>query len=95
MVIGGHVDSATQGEGAFFRLRDLKPGDTITLTGADSSTHRYTVAAREEYPKTAIDLTRYFGWTGAPRLTLITCGGTFDRATHHYRDNIVITASPA
>ena len=95
IVIGGHVDSATQGEGAFFRLRELSPGDTITLTGPDSSTHRYTVVARERHPKKTIDLDRYFGWTGSPRLTLITCGGTFDRAAGSYRDNIVVTAKPA
>jgi hypothetical protein len=54
---------------------------------------RYTVAAREIYRKTAIPLDRYFARDGAPRLTLITCGGPFDRATGHYRDNVVITAA--
>jgi sortase family protein len=93
VVIAGHVDGAAQGPGAFFRLRDLAIGAEIEVTGADGRVVRYTVAAREIYRKTAIPLDRYFARDGAPRLTLITCGGPFDRATGHYRDNVVITAA--
>lgn len=28
------------------------------------------------------------------RLVLITCGGPFDRRTRHYRDNVIVYASP-
>jgi len=94
IVIGGHVDSAEEGEGAFFRLRELKPGDAVTVTGADGVQRRFQVLAREEYPKATIDLSRYFSWTGGLRLTLITCGGKFDATTRHYRDNVVVTAVP-
>ncbi|MFF5235267.1 class F sortase [Dactylosporangium sp. NPDC000521] len=94
IVIAGHVDSAQQGGGAFFRLRDLGPGDRIDVTGGDGTVHRFGVVAREIYPKTAIPLQRYFARDGATRLTLITCGGPFDGATRHYRDNVVITAQP-
>ena len=53
------------------------------------------MVARERYRKTTIPLDRYFARDGAPRLTLITCGGPFDRTTGHYRDNVVVTAVPA
>jgi hypothetical protein len=53
------------------------------------------VVAREEYDKTKIPLAKYFATDGAPRLTLITCGGPFNEATGHYRDNVVVTAVPA
>ncbi len=92
LVIGGHVDSAKQGLGAFFRLRLLNPGDLFAITGTDGKTRAYRVVAREEYPKTTIQLGRYFTWSGSPRVTLMTCGGSFDRAKHSYRDNIAITA---
>jgi sortase family protein len=95
IVIGGHVDSATQGRGAFFRLRELTPGQRLTVTGSDGRTREFRVVARETYRKTAIDLDRYFAVDGAPRLTLITCGGPFDERTGHYRDNVVVTAVPA
>ncbi|MCO1599295.1 class F sortase [Micromonospora sp. RHAY321] len=95
VVIAGHVDSATQGRGAFFRLRELDQGDTLTATGSDGTARRYRVVAREEYAKTRIPLDRYFARDGKPRLTLITCGGPFDAKARRYRDNIVVTAVPA
>ncbi|SCL29509.1 LPXTG-site transpeptidase (sortase) family protein [Micromonospora nigra] len=95
VVIAGHVDSADQGEGAFYRLRELDRGDTVTATGSDGEERTYRVVAREEYDKTKIPLERYFARDGQPRLTLITCGGPFDAQERRYRDNIVITAVPA
>ncbi|WP_433304847.1 class F sortase [Actinoplanes sp. CA-030573] len=95
MVITGHVDSAAQGDGAFARLSDLDPYDKIVVTGSDGRDAAFTVVGREEYPKAAIDLDRYFTTTGPPRLTLVTCGGPFNKATGHYRDNVVVTAVPA
>ncbi|MFI7545353.1 class F sortase [Actinoplanes sp. NPDC049599] len=95
IVVAGHVDSADQGEGAFFRLSSLEPGDTVSLAGTGGADREFTVVARERYRKTRIPLDRYFARDGAPRLTLITCGGPFDAKTRHYRDNIVVTAEPA
>nr|WP_218908321.1 class F sortase [Micromonospora jinlongensis] len=95
VVIAGHVDSAKQGKGAFFRLRELDQGDTLTATGSDGEARQYRVIAREEYAKTKIPLDRYFARDGKPRLTLITCGGPFDAKARKYRDNIVVTAVPA
>jgi hypothetical protein len=94
VVIAGHVDSAAEGKGAFFRLRDLAPGERMTLTGADGQRREFTVVSREQYEKTKIPLEKYFVRDGQLRLTLITCGGPFDRRTRHYRDNIVVTATP-
>jgi len=94
IVIAGHVDSAEQGKGAFFKLGSMEPGDRITLTGA-SGAKQFKVVGRERYAKTKIPLEKYFARDGALRLTLITCGGPFDKATGHYRDNVVVTATPA
>ncbi|MET7947532.1 class F sortase [Micromonospora sp. NPDC005324] len=95
VVIAGHVDSAKQGKGAFYRLRELGQGDILTATGSDGKARQYRVVAREEYLKTKIPLDRYFARDGKPRLTLITCGGPFDAKARKYRDNIVVTAVPA
>ncbi len=35
-----------------------------------------------------------FTRTGDPKLYLVTCGGPFNTATGHYRDNVVVTAVP-
>jgi hypothetical protein len=95
IVVAGHVDSAEQGKGAFFKLTSLKPGAKIVLTGADGVDRPFTMVARKTYAKTRIPLDRYFSRDGAVRLTLITCGGPFDAKTRHYRDNVVVTAEPA
>jgi hypothetical protein len=94
IVIGGHVDSATEGVGAFFHLTDLRPGNRISLSSR-GTTRWFRVVAREQIPKANIDLGRYFSAGGALRLTLFTCGGSFDRAHRSYTDNIVVTAVPA
>lgn len=94
IVMVGHVDSAIQGTGAFFTLRNIDPGALVTVTSANHRIHHYRVIAREEFPKTSVPLAAIFARTGRPRLTLATCGGSFNRATHSYTDNIVITALP-
>jgi hypothetical protein len=93
IVVAGHVDSAAEGKGAFFRLGSLEAGDSVTLTGPGGEERVFEVIARERYRKTAIPLDKYFARDGTPRLTLITCGGPFDPKTRHYRDNVVITAA--
>jgi len=95
IVIAGHVDSAEQGEGAFFRLRDLRAGDQITVTAAGSETREYTVDSRRVYAKSSAPLDRLFARDGPLHLTLITCGGAFERSAGHYQDNVVVTATPA
>ncbi|VVJ21846.1 Uncharacterised protein [Amycolatopsis camponoti] len=94
LVIGGHVDSAESGPGAFFQLHRVRPGSSLQLIGDDGKTRTYVVTAREQIPKEDIDLRTYFDTEGSPRVTLFTCGGTFDRKTRNYLDNIVVTAIP-
>jgi sortase (surface protein transpeptidase) len=92
LVLAGHVDDADQGPGAFFELRDVGIDDRLVVTGADGTDRRYRVVAREVFDKSAVPLGRLFSRDGAPRLTLVTCGGSFDRTARSYRDNIVVTA---
>lgn len=92
-VLDGHVDSATAGPGALFRLQELHEGDPLRL---DTATRRlsYTVTARRIINKVGPLPAELFSATGPPRLVLISCGGPFDRATRSYRDNVVIIAVP-
>lgn len=94
-VLMGHVDDRVQGEGAFFRLREVGAGSVVSVVTADGVTHRYRVVGRQQYPKSEVPLAAIFSRSGTPRLTLITCGGTFDRAARSYEDNVVVTAVPA
>ena len=41
----------------------------------------------------ALPAGRIWNHTRRPVLRLITCGGGFDRATGHYRDNLIVYAT--
>jgi hypothetical protein len=94
VVLDGHVDSATHGIGAFFRLTELRTGDVITLTALGGQRVTYQVTGRRFYTKAAGLPAELFASHGPSRLVLITCGGRFDKATLSYRDNVVLFAAP-
>jgi sortase (surface protein transpeptidase) len=93
-VLSGHVDDQVQGRGAFFRLVELAPGDTVQVQLSDGAMREFRVRTVERIAKAELPLDELFARAGPPRLTLITCGGEFDRAAGSYRDNIVVTAEP-
>jgi hypothetical protein len=43
---------------------------------------------------TALPTERIWTPTSRPLLRLITCGGSFDHATGHYRENLIVYAAP-
>ncbi len=90
-IIEGHVDS-TSGPSVFFRLGDLRPGDSITVTRADRSELVFVVDGVQRYPKDEFPTTTVYGNTENAALRLITCGGEFDRASGHYESNVVAYA---
>lgn len=92
-VLLGHVDSWTQGPGVFFRLRELEPADVIRVTFANGSESPFRVVARRSYPKSSLP-GKLFEREGPSILALVTCGGSFDRATRSYSDNVVVFAVP-
>jgi sortase (surface protein transpeptidase) len=92
-VIIGHVDSAANGPSVFFHLRDLRPGQEILITRADGLVAVFRVDGVGAYPKLDFPTQLVYGETDHAALRLITCGGTFDRATGHYQDNIIVFAS--
>ncbi|MCR3750677.1 class F sortase [Lentzea californiensis] len=95
VVVGGHVDDARSGPGAFYRLGDLVAGDQVSVVGEDGTTRAFRVVAKEQVPKKGLDLTPYFSAEGSARLTLFTCGGQFDGAARSYVDNVIVTAVPS
>jgi sortase (surface protein transpeptidase) len=92
-VLVGHVDSRT-GPAVFHRLGRLRPGDEILVGRADGTTARFLVGRLERHPKTALPTSRIWTKANRPLLRLITCTGSFDHATGHYRDNLILYASP-
>jgi hypothetical protein len=94
-VLSGHVDDRLQGRGAFYRLSDLEPGDPVEITRDDGTSVAFRVVDVRRVPKEQLPVDELFARAGAPRLTLVTCGGEFDDAARSYRDNVVVVAEPA
>jgi hypothetical protein len=92
-VIAGHLDWKGK-RGVFNRLADVKAGDPVTVTYAGGSTRAFVVDTVELVEKPAAAVNGTFARDGVPLLRLVTCGGEFDRASHHYRSNVVVTAHP-
>ena len=90
-IIVAHIDSKT-GPAVFYRLHDLKPGDEVTVTRADQSEVIFVVDRLEQHPKNAFPTEAVYGATPDATLRLITCGGSFDSSSGHYRDNLIAFA---
>ena len=90
-VLVGHVDSY-EGPGVFYRLRELQPGDRVTVTRVDGSAVEFEVYGLETMAKESFPTDRVYGATEGPELRLITCGGGFDETTRSYADNVVVYA---
>ncbi|WP_158861812.1 class F sortase [Leifsonia sp. AG29] len=92
IVVVSHID-AWDGIGPFSRLKDAAAGMEVALSGADGS-RSFRVDGVAQPQKAPGSLAGYFTPTGPTRLVLITCGGVFDDSTGHYRDNVIVTATP-
>jgi hypothetical protein len=90
LVLDGHVDMAGFGPGALFSLSSVRPGAAVIVRTAGGTEH-WRVDGVRTYQKGHVPA-QLFAGTG-PRLVIITCGGPFDPATHHYDDNVVMYAS--
>jgi hypothetical protein len=97
-VIAGHVDGNGR-DGVFKRLHELEPGDRIVIERNDPQNPRppltFLVDAVGFFPKDRFPTEDVYNEPGVPELRLITCGGSFDEASGHYRDNVVVWASLA
>jgi hypothetical protein len=93
VLIAGHVDSAALGPGAFYRLKEARVGDRITVTSRSGARRTYRVVSIRTMPKAQLPADVY-STRGPHRLALVTCGGPFNEARGHYRDNVVVIAVP-
>jgi sortase (surface protein transpeptidase) len=93
-VIAAHVDYGGR-PGVFFELRRLEVGAEVVVVDEAGDEHRFVVTERFQVDKDELPIPELFRSEGQPVLTLITCGGAFDRGARHYTDNIVVRAAPA
>lgn len=90
-VLAGHVDWRTQ-TAVFWRLRELKTGDAISVYSPDGTETHFTVLWSRSYPEASVPLSEVLGKATQPVLTVITCAGDFDRTKHNYSNRLVVRA---
>jgi LPXTG-site transpeptidase (sortase) family protein len=93
-VIVGHVDSR-KGPAVFHRLGQVRKGDRIVVGQGGGAAVAFAVERVERVAKESLPVGRIWNRTSPPVLRLITCGGSFDRSTGHYRDNVIVYAKLA
>lgn len=93
-VLAGHLDSRSA-PAVFARLGELEPGDRVEVGLDDGTEVAYVVRRTEQHPKDAFPTEAVYGASPVTTLRLVTCGGSLDPMTGHYRDNVVVYADLA
>lgn len=89
----GHVDTETR-PAVFYTLSTARPGAKIRVAREDGTVAEFTVEDVEVFSRDGFDAAKAYGPREPDRaeLRLITCGGTFDRASSSYSANVVVSA---
>ncbi|WP_225878045.1 class F sortase [Spongiactinospora rosea] len=88
----GHKDTTSR-SAVFSRLPELRYGDQIEVHRQDGTVAVFTVGGIEQADKRTFPTQRVYGDRENAQLHLITCGGTYNRVTGHYTDNVIVYAT--
>ena len=97
IVLAGHLDYWGVGKAVFYHVGALKKDDDIQVIGDDNQQYQFKVewVRKIDMTKTGADgIRQIVGKTADERLTLITCGGDFDKETGEYKERTVVRAIP-
>ncbi|CAM5710319.1 Secreted protein OS=Streptomyces glaucescens OX=1907 GN=SGLAU_12915 PE=4 SV=1 [Streptomyces glaucescens] len=89
----GHVDTETR-PAVFYKLSALRAGQTIRVVRDDGKVAEFTVDDIQVLTRDRFDARQAYGprHEGRAELRLITCGGSFDRASRSYTANVIVSA---
>ena len=91
-VLAAHVDWRGQ-LGVFNRIDELKPGAVIMIAAPSGELVQYEVSSVELVDPAAADVAALIGTrSGKSTLTMITCGGDFNRASRDYEMRVIVSA---
>lgn len=93
-LLAGHIDSASQGHGALYKLQQIKNGADVTVYGDNGTVTKWKVTRLQVVSKSALPASLFVN-SGPPQLAIVSCGGPFDSSTGHYVDNVIAWATPA
>lgn len=89
-VLAGHHDWNRR-LGSFYRLGDLREGDEVTVS-LDGRSWTFRVAWVCSFDLDTPEAHRIMGPTDVPSVTLVTCGGVFDRRRRTHAQRVVVRA---
>jgi LPXTG-site transpeptidase (sortase) family protein len=91
-VIDGHLDWYDTSHAVFFNLKNVQVGDDIEVQRLDGVSHHFKVTRvySVAYNATVPGL---FQPTGPSRLSLITCGGTWDVRKGEYLQRVIVDSN--
>jgi hypothetical protein len=64
----------------------------VEVTPRGRPTARFVVDRLENVPKNGFPTREVYGPTSGSTLRLVTCTGSFDESSGHYRDNLIVFA---
>jgi sortase (surface protein transpeptidase) len=91
-VMAGHLDDRQGKPAVFWSLDKLQIGQEILVVDGQGSTFKYQVSEVASYRTGTTPIPYVFGATGATRLNLITCTGTWNRDVRLYSHRLVVFA---
>jgi LPXTG-site transpeptidase (sortase) family protein len=91
-ILAGHVDYHGYGPAVFWDLRNVKQGDEITVRLRDGNEYKYITRSNRIVDPAAASFNEIVASTTEESLTVITCAGDFDPATHNYDMRRVVWA---
>lgn len=84
-----HVDTRKKPD-VFYRLKELRPGREIYVSGNDGDTALSTVDSSDTVLKSLFPSESIWVASAEPLIRLITCGGEWDSGIGHYLSNVVV-----
>jgi LPXTG-site transpeptidase (sortase) family protein len=86
VVMAGHVDYIGVGPAVFWSIRDLQPGDIVTVN-TDTGPINYAIQWNQ-WAEPDQDFTSFVSQTGQDSITLVTCIGGFSAG--HYSNRLIV-----
>ena len=90
-VINGHVSGYTT-TGVFYNLKDLNPGDQVSVELGSGKVLNYQVVDKKWVAADAFNVMDVLNpaVAGTEALNLITCGGSFDAGSEQYQERVLV-----
>ncbi|HJP95966.1 MAG TPA: class F sortase [Candidatus Saccharimonadales bacterium] len=93
MLIDGHV-SSWEAQGVFYRLKELRKGQIITVQRGDNTQLSYKISKIQTYNNDDVDMAAALAPINPnkPGLNLMTCAGSVKKGTNEFSKRLVVFA---